>query len=113
MRWDALTVIFSHWACDIFLFNRTRLESHRPSEILGALACLCIPLVPAGVNLLLRAWHHHRGDPTDDYQEDPDFVGRDPESSFDILPEETPPPPTSDEPDLKTPPHEPYHGLRR
>ena len=84
LRWDALTVVLSHWACDLFLFNRTRLASQRPEEVLGALVCLSLPLWPAAVSGLLRWRRSRAGQPLDDDSQDPDFVGQDPESRFDL-----------------------------
>ncbi len=56
VRWDALTVVLSHWACDLFLFNRVRLASSDPYTRLGAIACISLPLVPAVVVLSIRLW---------------------------------------------------------
>jgi hypothetical protein len=79
IRWDALTVVFSHWACDLFLFNRTRILSDDPWTRLSAVGCIALPLVPAAVNLLCRAWERLRRlqhpEPWDD---DSDFSGFDP-----------------------------------
>ena len=79
IRWDALTVVLSHWACDLFLFNRARLQSEDPWIRLGAVACIALPLLPAAVSLGYRAWErfNHKEDP-ESWVEDPDFAGYDP-----------------------------------
>lgn len=78
LRWDALTVVLSHWACDLFLFNQPRLSSESPAIWLSALACIGLPLLPALVNLGLRGWHHWRHQPHEVWADDSDFEGADP-----------------------------------
>jgi len=79
IRWDALTVVLSHWACDLFLFNRVRLQSEDPWIRLSAVACIALPLLPAAVSLGFRLWERfkHKDDP-ETWADDPDFDGYDP-----------------------------------
>jgi hypothetical protein len=79
IRWDALTVVLSHWACDLFLFNRVRLQSEDPWVRLSAVACIALPLLPAAVSVGYRLWErfNHKDDP-ESWAEDPDFEGYDP-----------------------------------
>ena len=53
-RFDALTVILSHFTADLFIFNWARLGSGDPVLMAKAIATMCVPLVPA-VLLLTRA----------------------------------------------------------
>lgn len=46
-RYDALTVVLSHFTADLFIFNWPRLASGRPGLILASLATMAVPLVPA------------------------------------------------------------------
>lgn len=89
VRWDALTVVLSHWTCDLFLFNQPRLSSESPLVWLSALGCIAIPLVPAAVNLSLRAWHRLRHQDNERWSDESDFEGADPpvdvESAFDFV----------------------------
>lgn len=89
LRWDALTVVLSHWTCDLFLFNQPRLGSADPSIWLSALACIAVPLLPAAVNLGLRAWRHARRLPEEAWSDESDFEGADPAmdvgSAFDFI----------------------------
>lgn len=100
VRWDALTVMLSHWTCDLFLFNQPRLSSASAAIWLSALACIAVPLLPAAVNLGLRAWHHFRHQPEEAWSDESDFDGADPamdvESAFDFV-EESPPKAPDDE----------------
>lgn len=79
IRWDALTVVLSHWACDLFLFNRVRLQSEDPWTRLSAVACIALPLLPAAVSVVYRLWErfNHKDDP-ETWADDPDFDGFDP-----------------------------------
>jgi len=79
IRFDALTVVLSHWACDLFLFNRVRLQSDDPWTRLSAVACIALPLLPAAVDIFFRIWEklNHQDDP-ENWEEDPDFAGYDP-----------------------------------
>ena len=102
LRWDALTVILSHWACDLFLFNQPRLASGSPYTWLSALGCICLPLVPAVVNLGLRAWRRFRRKPqVEPWSDDSDFDGVDPsidvDSAFDFSSPPPEPPPAEEE----------------
>lgn len=94
VRWDALTVVLSHWACDLFLFNQPRLSSASTAIWLSALACIAIPLLPAAVNLSLRAWKRIRHLPDEDWKDEKDFEGTDPAvdvgSAFDAFEEASP-----------------------
>jgi len=79
IRWDALTVVLSHWACDLFLFNRVRLASDDQWTRLSAVACISLPLLPAAVDVVWRVWEEIKGrmDP-EPWEEDSDFSGYDP-----------------------------------
>ena len=59
-RYDALTVILSHFTADLFIFNWARLGSGDPALMAKAIATMCVPLIPA-VLLLFR----RRGRPRD------------------------------------------------
>jgi len=84
IRWDALTVVLSHWSCDLFLFNRVRLQSEDPWIVLGAVGCIALPLLPAGISLFYRAWERlNRVDDPEKWADDPDFVGYDPDTEPD------------------------------
>lgn len=79
IRWDALTVVLSHWACDLFLFNRVRLQSDNPWTVLSAVGCISLPLLPAAVSLFYRGWERlNRINDPEKWSEDPDFAGFDP-----------------------------------
>ncbi len=47
LRFDALTVILSHFTADLFIFNWPRLGSGDPILVAKAIAVMCVPLVPA------------------------------------------------------------------
>jgi len=100
VRWDALTVFLSHWACDLFLFSQPRLSSSDTLTWLSALGCLSLPLAPAAVNLGIRAWRLWRKKPDEDWSDESDFDGTDPafdpESAFDVEPEAEPEPDQDD-----------------
>ncbi len=84
IRWDALTVVLSHWACDLFLFNRVRLQSEDPWTALAAVGCIALPLLPAGVSLFYRGWERlNRVSDPEKWSEDPDFAGYDPDTEPD------------------------------
>ncbi|MBK8803425.1 MAG: CPBP family intramembrane metalloprotease [Fibrobacteres bacterium] len=87
LKWDALTVVLSHWACDLFLFNRTRLFSEDPWVRLSAAVCLALPLVPAFVSIGWKLWLQWRApaEPeAEPWEEDPDFSGADPGTEPDL-----------------------------
>lgn len=46
-RWDALTVVLSHYTADLFIFNWPRLGSGQLLPTATAFAVICVPLVPA------------------------------------------------------------------
>ena len=47
LRYDALTVVLSHYTADLFIFNWPRLASGEPGPTIAAVATLMVPLVPA------------------------------------------------------------------
>ncbi len=47
LRFDALTVVLSHWTADLFIFNWPRLASGEPGQVVVAVAAIAVPLVPA------------------------------------------------------------------
>ncbi len=47
LRYDALTVILSHFTADLFIFNWPRLGSGDPVLMTKAIATMCVPLIPA------------------------------------------------------------------
>ncbi|HUO85226.1 MAG TPA: type II CAAX endopeptidase family protein [Thermoanaerobaculia bacterium] len=61
-RYDALTVVLSHFAADLFIFNWPRLGSGDPVMVTKAVLTFAVPLLPA--LLLLRP--DRRRDPSDD-----------------------------------------------
>ena len=103
LRWDALTVVLSHWACDLFLFNQPRLASESPAIWLSALACICLPLLPAVVNLGFRAWHKVHHVPDEPWNDDSDFEGADPPLDMDSAMDFSDPGPTEDPPEDSPP----------
>ncbi|HKQ61095.1 MAG TPA: CPBP family intramembrane glutamic endopeptidase, partial [Candidatus Polarisedimenticolaceae bacterium] len=46
-RFDALTVVLSHFTADLFIFNWPRLASGEIAPLAGSLATLAVPLLPA------------------------------------------------------------------
>jgi len=46
-RFDALTVVLSHFTADLFIFNWPRLASGQTEQVAVAIATICVPLVPA------------------------------------------------------------------
>ncbi len=53
-RYDALTVVLSHFAADLFIFNWPNLASGDPWRIAGAAATIAVPLAPAAIGGLMR-----------------------------------------------------------
>lgn len=101
LKWDALTVLLSHWACDLFLFNRTRLFSEDPTVRLSAVLCLTLPLLPAFISIGWKFWQQWRApaEPEEEsWNDDPDFSGADPGTEPEL--------PTP-EPDDSAPPERP------
>ncbi len=47
LRYDALTVVLSHFSADLFIFNWPRLGSGDPILVAKGIATLAVPLVPA------------------------------------------------------------------
>jgi hypothetical protein len=47
LRFDALTVVLSHYTADLFIFNWPRLGSGDPVQVAKAVATIAVPLVPA------------------------------------------------------------------
>lgn len=62
LRFDALTVVLSHWSADLFIFNWPRLASGEPELVAKAAATIAVPLLPAAV-WLLRGLPGRRGRP--------------------------------------------------
>lgn len=60
-RYDALTVVLSHFAADLFIFNWPRLASGEPLVVAKAVATIAVPLIPAGLLLLRRTGPEHNG----------------------------------------------------
>jgi hypothetical protein len=58
LRYDALTVVLSHFSADLFIFNWPRLGSGDPILVAKGIATLAVPLVPA---LLWLAFGRVRG----------------------------------------------------
>jgi len=46
LRYDALTVVLSHFTADLFIFNWPRLAGGEAAAIGAALLALCVPLIP-------------------------------------------------------------------
>lgn len=55
LRYDALTVVLSHYTADLFIFNWPRLASGESGPTLAAAATIAVPLLPGLVWLLRRA----------------------------------------------------------
>lgn len=49
LRWDALTVVLSHFTADLFVFNAPLLASPHPATRAWAAATVAVPLVPAAL----------------------------------------------------------------
>jgi hypothetical protein len=45
-RYDALTVVLSHFTADLFIFNWPRLASERPTVVVVSMLTICVPLLP-------------------------------------------------------------------
>lgn len=56
-RFDALTVVLSHYTADLFIFNWPRLGSGDPVQVAKAVATIAVPLLPA---VLWWAWGRRR-----------------------------------------------------
>jgi len=54
-RYDALTVVLSHWVADLVLFNTPRLFSGKADVIAVTLLTISVPLLPALLGLARRA----------------------------------------------------------
>ena len=54
-RYDALTVVLSHFAADLFIFNWPRLASGDPLLVAKAVATIAVPLIPAAFLLWPRS----------------------------------------------------------
>lgn len=48
-RFDALTVVLSHWTADLFIYNWPRLASGHADTVAITVATLMVPLLPVGV----------------------------------------------------------------
>lgn len=57
LRYDALTVVLSHYTADLFIFSWPRLASGEPRLVLSTILVMAVPLLPA----LLRAVTVTRG----------------------------------------------------
>ena len=53
-RFDALTVVLSHFTADLFIFNWPRLASGDPLSVTAALLVMLVPLSPALLGSLVR-----------------------------------------------------------
>lgn len=53
-RYDALTVVLSHFAADLFIFNWPRLGSGDPVLMTKAIATIAVPLIPGLLYLIMR-----------------------------------------------------------
>jgi membrane protease YdiL (CAAX protease family) len=47
LRYDALTVVLSHFTADLFIFNWPRLASGEPGPTAMSVLTICVPLIPA------------------------------------------------------------------
>jgi hypothetical protein len=54
LRYDALTVVLSHFTADLFIFNWPQLASGEPRATVLAAVTVCVPLVPAIGRLAIR-----------------------------------------------------------
>jgi hypothetical protein len=48
-RYDALTVVLSHWTADLFIYNWPRLASGHPETVVVTVATVLVPLLPVAV----------------------------------------------------------------
>ena len=53
-RYDALTVVLSHWTADLFIFNWPRIASGKTGLIAVAMLTIAVPLVPAVLGGIAR-----------------------------------------------------------
>jgi len=53
-RYDALTVVLSHFTADLFIFNWPRIASGQPGPVAISAAIVCVPLLPAALGWLAR-----------------------------------------------------------
>jgi membrane protease YdiL (CAAX protease family) len=53
-RYDALTVVLSHFTADLFIFNWPRMASGRPGPVAVSVAVVCVPLLPAILGWCVR-----------------------------------------------------------
>ena len=54
LRYDALTVVLSHFTADLFIFNWPLLASDRVDVRVTAIATVAVPLIPALLGTLAR-----------------------------------------------------------
>jgi len=54
LRYDALTVVLSHYTADLFIFNWPRLASAQSAAVAVSLATIAVPLIPALLWLVIR-----------------------------------------------------------
>jgi len=55
-RYDALTVILSHWTADLFIFNWPRISSGKTGLVVVAVLTVLVPLLPAILGWITRPW---------------------------------------------------------
>jgi hypothetical protein len=53
-RYDALTVVLSHYTADLFIFNWPQLASGQPGVVFVSGLVVSVPLLPALLWLLVR-----------------------------------------------------------
>jgi hypothetical protein len=51
-RFDALTVVLSHFTADLFIFNWPALASGRPLLVASAIGTILVPLIPGIIGML-------------------------------------------------------------
>jgi len=51
LRYDALTVVLSHFSADLFIFNWPRLASGKVGPVVASLLVFLVPLIPAAIGL--------------------------------------------------------------
>jgi len=61
LRYDALTVVLSHFTADLFIFNWPQLATGDRRTIVVSLLTICVPLVPALGYPLVRLGRRSRG----------------------------------------------------
>jgi hypothetical protein len=54
LRYDALTVVLSHYTADLFIFNWPRLASARAESVVVSAATIAVPLLPALLWIVVR-----------------------------------------------------------